>query len=169
MACEIACAGGVTREMEMEYETTGNGGVTVKIKSPPAAFWSAIRNSTVMFPIAIPDLYISIIPNPKNLKERQVKYGPRSPNIKSSTEEITANTEEVFIYRVTGGDIPFKYHVHDFKAIISYPIMPHVSWAWTYKHSPHDQSSASKLNADMAAIAKQTLEELDNFLLIKST
>ncbi|KAJ9166220.1 hypothetical protein P3X46_021001 [Hevea brasiliensis] len=169
MACEIASAGGVTRKMEMASETEGKGEVTVMIKSQPDVLWSAIRTSTIMFPVAIPDLYTSITPNPKNSEERQVTYGPSSPNIKSSTEVITENTEEVFIYRVTGGDIPSKYHVHDFKAIISYPIMQRMSWTWTYRYSPDHQTSASKLNADMADIAKQTLEKLDNFLRIKST
>ncbi|KAJ9166219.1 hypothetical protein P3X46_021000 [Hevea brasiliensis] len=139
---------------------TGTGGVTVTIKSSPEVYWMELQNSTIIYPFAIPELYTSITPNPKNPNERTITYGPNSPNFKTSTE-ITDNKEKAIVYRVTAGDIPSKYHVLDFKAVIFYPKDNNVAWTWTYNYASDQKQSASKFEAAMEDIAKRTLQKLD--------
>ncbi|TKY69829.1 defense response [Spatholobus suberectus] len=95
--------------------TRGKLEVDIDLKSNPDKYWQTIRNSTTIFPKALPHDYknIEILEGDGKAagSVRRITYAEGSPIVKSSVEKIEAadDTKKTVSYAVIEGDL-LKYY-----------------------------------------------------------
>ena len=141
--------------------------VEVEVKCAPEKFWQSLRDSTTLFPKALPQEYKSIEVLEGDGKAvgsiRFIHYSDGFPIVTSTKEKIEAVDEEnkTVSYEVIGGDL-FKYY-KSFKAHFS--VIPKgegsiVKWASEFEKT-HEEIPDPHLVRDFVV---KNFQDLDDYL-----
>ncbi|XP_052173448.1 MLP-like protein 423 [Diospyros lotus] len=147
---------------------SGKLDVEVEVKTGAEEFWQSIRESTTLFPKAVPHQYKSIHVLEGDGKSvgsvRVVHFAEGSPLVKTTEEKIEAVDEEkkTVAYSVVGGDI-LKYY-KNFKATLvvsSKDGGSKVKWDCQFEKASEEVPSPNLIRD----FAVQTFQDLDAYLL----
>ncbi|XP_011086520.1 MLP-like protein 423 [Sesamum indicum] len=142
--------------------------VEFEMKSSPEKVWESIRESTTLFPKALPKEYESIEILEGDGKSvasvRLIKYPPGLSAISSTKEKIEVVDEgkKMLSYSVIGGDI-LKYY-KNFKAHLS--VSPKDEGSWVKWSCEFEKASEEVPNPDLVRdFAIKNFQDLDAYIL----
>ncbi|KAK8522478.1 hypothetical protein V6N13_115445 [Hibiscus sabdariffa] len=143
----------------------------VELKSPAEKVWCTIRDSTTIFPIALPNDYKSIEVLEGDGKSpgtvRLFNYAEGSPIVKVSKERTDSVDEatKTFVYSIIGGDL-MKYYKSFVGKIVVVPKGESslVKWSCEYEKASEEIPDPSIIKD----FAIQNFVEIDHYLQTKA-